>query len=105
MYIFGGEDGHKKLNDTWFYDFSMTFASFNLIHLFICSSLGKDKWEELKDKVGLPEPRMSHTSVCYRNSMYIFGGLNEEALSDLWELNLGLIYSFTSKYSVSSLLY
>ncbi|KAK2964791.1 putative Actin-fragmin kinase [Blattamonas nauphoetae] len=69
MYIFGGTDGHNRMQDTWFYDFETNL------------------WTEIKETGGQPPAREMHSLVVYRNSMYLFGGLGDEILGDMWQFN------------------
>jgi len=38
----------------------------------------------------MPKPRSKHSSVIYKNGMYVFGGKDQEnnKLNDLWRLDL-----------------
>lgn len=58
MYIFGGWNGHKSLDD---------FYSLNLETL---------EWRQIK-KDGSPSVRRMHSSVVYNDKMYLFGGYDE----------------------------
>lgn len=51
------------------------------------------RWQQPKfpKSTKLPPPRRAHTSVFYRNRVYIFGGGNgTQALNDLWTLDVGV---------------
>jgi len=58
MYIFGGWNGHKSLNDLY---------SLNLDTL---------EWRQIKSEGG-PSIRRMHSAVVYKDSMYLFGGFDE----------------------------
>lgn len=59
FYVFGGFDGHARVNDLYKYDIDE-----NVWSRIIPSSLS----------TGIPTPRHSHSAVVYQNAMYIFGG-------------------------------
>lgn len=56
LYIYGGHDGSKHLNDFYSFDFE------------------KQQWSFLNQGELLPSPRDSHVAVLYKDSMFIFGG-------------------------------
>lgn len=75
MYIFGGHDGVKQLNDFYFYDFKNEIWC-----QIICNA-----------NSNIPTPRDSHASVIYRDSLFIFGGsINSNNLnfSDFYQYKL-----------------
>ncbi|TCD62232.1 hypothetical protein EIP91_007211 [Steccherinum ochraceum] len=52
------------------------------------------RWQQPKfpKHVRLPPPRRAHTSVFFRNKVWIFGGGNgTQALNDLWTLDVGAV--------------
>jgi N-acetylneuraminic acid mutarotase len=57
MLIFGGYDGHQRLNDLHSYNFTT------------------HKWT-LLNNVNAPSPRDRHSAVIYENSFVIFGGFD-----------------------------
>ena len=65
-----------------------------ILHVLHTYFLATSKWELVHPtSTAEPPPRCYHTAVCYRNSMYVYGGLNgSSALDDLWELNLGFCF-------------
>jgi N-acetylneuraminic acid mutarotase len=71
MYVFGGYDGHTRLND--FYRFSFSQKEWNAV---ITSS-----------NSGLPpSPRDRHVAVVHGNSFYVFGGFDGTSrVNDLFE--------------------
>lgn len=71
LYIFGGFEGKKWLNDLHKFD--------------TCSFV----WSQPRILGSAPQPRQYHTSVCVKDSMYIFGGYNGTGwLKDLIVLDL-----------------
>ena len=79
MYIFGGVEARGGvhncwLNDTWYLDLK-TLTWMNI---------------HPGSSANLPNRRKGHTSVVYNNSMYVFGGGQDDSLmfNDLWELDL-----------------
>ncbi|XP_075241189.1 leucine-zipper-like transcriptional regulator 1 isoform X2 [Convolutriloba macropyga] len=57
LYVFGGDDGRRMLNDLTKYD------------------IEEDRWLVLRDVQGHnPSPRYHHSAVVYKHSMFIFGG-------------------------------
>jgi len=70
MFVFGGHDGARQLND--FYAWSFTNETWNQI-----------------DCIGSPpSARDSHEAVAYKNSLFIFGGSTGNAKSDFYEYRL-----------------
>ena len=59
FYVFGGFDGHARVNDLYKYDIDE-----NVWSRIIPSTMS----------TGIPTPRHSHSAVVYQNAMYIFGG-------------------------------
>jgi len=70
MYVFGGHDGSRQLND--FYAWSFT----------------EETWTEIQCLGSPPSPRDSHVAVPYKNSLYIFGGSTGNARSDFYEYRI-----------------
>ncbi|KAK2958535.1 putative RING finger protein B [Blattamonas nauphoetae] len=68
MYIFGGAQPTKRLNDTWYFDFSTNL------------------WTQIQAQPA-PPARESHSAVVYNGAMYIYGGLGDEVMNDMWELD------------------
>ena len=62
MYVFGGKNGKKYLNDTWAFNFET------------------EKWEELEAVGNIPYPRIKHSLHFYpsdtQNRLILFGGKN-----------------------------
>jgi len=56
MYVFGGYDGARSLNDLF------------------CLDLGTHEWEHMQTNGTPPSPRGGHTAVVFGDSMYAFGG-------------------------------
>lgn len=76
MFIFGGYDGKRKLNETFIFDFATKTWSFPNLATH-----------------NAPSRRCKHTSVLYGKSMYVLGGFqfnngDNYALTDLHELDL-----------------
>lgn len=77
MIIFGGRFNSKSLNSMYIFD--LETLSWNKID---CkgNSTGSNN---------IPTARDSHTSLVYKNFMYVFGGnWQDKKLNDLWRLNL-----------------
>jgi N-acetylneuraminic acid mutarotase len=58
-----------------------------------CLNLTKMKWSKMKQNGNIPEVRVYHSSVIYRNCMYVFGGLliglrPPKFSNELYEYNL-----------------
>jgi len=72
MLIYGGLSKYKTTSDIWEYDIT------------------KEEWKKLEVKGKIPEGRSCHAAVLQDNSMFIYGGINEDddSLGDLWEFNL-----------------
>ncbi|KAI0237209.1 hypothetical protein L0F63_007530, partial [Massospora cicadina] len=68
MFVFGGFDGRRCLNDLWRYDFSAR------------------GWRCLVEGPGGPTPRFGHTAVLHGDQMFVLGGRSPEGrdLNDLW---------------------
>ena len=63
MYIFGGHDGVKQLNDFYSFDFANEIWT-----QIICSNIFSNQL------LSVPTPRDSHISIVYKDSLFIFGG-------------------------------
>jgi len=70
MYLFGGHDGSRHLNDTYVFDFMAK------------------TWCEVQTDGPIPYPRDSHVAVMYENSMFIYGGSTGSAMDDFHQLQL-----------------
>ena len=70
MYLFGGHDGSRHLND---------------VHVF---SFDTQSWATMKTEGPPPIPRDSHVAVSHGNSMFVFGGSTGSAMNDFHELRL-----------------
>ena len=70
MYLFGGHDGSRHLND---------------VHVF---SFDTQSWATMKTEGSPPIPRDSHVAVSHGNSMFVFGGSTGSAMNDFHELRL-----------------
>ena len=69
MFIFGGWNGNKCLNDLNEYSFLSNI------------------WYNIRKTKGTkPKPRYRHESIIYQNSIYIFGGISDinEKFNDLY---------------------
>jgi Galactose oxidase, central domain/Kelch motif len=76
LYIFGGGNGVKALNDVWSLDTSIPVE--------------RMKWELLKTHGERPGPRGYHTANLVGNIMIVIGGSDgRDCFSDIWVLNLG----------------
>ncbi|PVG00663.1 hypothetical protein CPB86DRAFT_871738 [Serendipita vermifera] len=75
LYIFGGGNGVKALNDVWCIDTSV--------------SVEKMRWEQVKTNGPRPGPRGYHTANLVGNHMIVVGGSDgRDCFSDIWVLNL-----------------
>lgn len=70
MFLFGGHDGTRHLNDTHVFNFET------------------NTWMILDTDGQIPYSRDSHVAVYYNNSMYVFGGSSGSPLDDFHELRL-----------------
>ena len=71
LYLFGGHDGAKQLND--FFTFHFPTRSWQEIHY---------------EKTSEPSPRDSHILLSHENSVLLFGGSSGNARSDFFEFNI-----------------
>ena len=70
MFLFGGWDGKKCLNDLYQYSFLTNI------------------WYDIKSTLGeQPSPRYRHEGLIYKSSFYVFGGVNENQMrfNDLYQ--------------------
>ena len=70
MYIFGGHDGSKQLNDFFYFDFLTS------------------EWQEIEWNGDVPTPRDSHILVNYGDSIFLFGGSTGNPRSDFYEYKI-----------------
>ena len=53
----------------------------------------ENTWTEIVTQDGqeVPDARSGHTAVVYKDSLYVFGGRNEEPryFADIWQFNFG----------------
>jgi hypothetical protein len=70
MYLFGGHDGTRHLNDVHVFDFSAR------------------AWSAMQADGPAPIPRDSHVAVAHGGSMFVFGGSTGSAMNDFHELRL-----------------
>lgn len=79
IYVFGGGEGGEYYNDVYVLD----TATRRWYH-----PLSSDV-PESERTTPYPPPRRAHTSVLYKNKLWIFGGGNgNNALNDVWTLDL-----------------
>jgi len=65
LLIFGGYDGHKRINDLWSYNFTTC------------------RWTLLND-VDAPSPRDRHVAVVTNDDLFIFGGFGKIILDNIY---------------------
>ncbi|MDB4293449.1 hypothetical protein N9954_08590, partial [Maribacter sp.] len=70
LWVIGGYDGANYLNDVWYTDGNE-------------SSSGELLWIEVIQEKAFPK-RLSHQSVVFDDKIWIFGGGDGSALSDIW---------------------
>jgi len=71
MFIFGGHDGSKQLNDFYSFDFKTNI------------------WTEIVyERSEPPSPRDSHILVTYGESVFLFGGSTGNPWSDFYEYKI-----------------
>ena len=70
MYVFGGHDGTRHLNDVHVFDFNLSV------------------WSVLSCEGIAPTARDSHVAVIHKESMYVFGGSTGTSMNDFHELRL-----------------
>jgi len=76
MIIFGGYDGHQRVNDLHFYNFTScktTSLTSSITYSLIVILVGK--WTQI-DSPNSPSPRDRHIAVVYENELFIFGGFD-----------------------------
>jgi len=100
MIIFGGYYKSLKSSKTFEYNFDE-----NSWREILSEEQGKDQIEQMKGEMNeyevitdtmmetctnLPRPRTNHSSVYFKNGMYVFGGSDEanNKLNDLWKFDL-----------------
>lgn len=87
IYIFGGGNGLTALNDLWTLDVSRLDTSLR------GTTNGGLKWTLVKAKNDPPAPRGYHTANLIGSVMVVMGGSDgKECFSDVWCLNLGMVY-------------
>lgn len=75
LYIFGGGNGIKALNDVWSLDTSVP--------------IDRMRWEQVHTQGQKPGPRGYHTANLVGNIMIVVGGSDgRDCFSDIWVLNL-----------------
>ena len=77
MYVFGGGDGYKWLNDMFAYD------------------IATQTWSEVKPSEGslVPTGRAGHSAIVHKGKMIVFGGWNgRRTLNDLYEFYFGSFF-------------
>lgn len=76
VYLFGGGNGAKALNDLWTLDVSLPYD--------------KMGWEAVEVKGTKPRPRGYHTANLVGDSVVVIGGSDgSECFEDVWVLSLG----------------
>ncbi|KAJ2780096.1 hypothetical protein H4R18_003639 [Coemansia javaensis] len=77
VYLFGGGDGHRALNDLW------------RVRAEPDAATGEYRWEEVETSNARPFPRGYHTSTLVGNQVVVFGGSDgNECFGDTSLLNL-----------------
>jgi Rab9 effector protein with kelch motifs len=85
LYIFGGGNGVRALNDVWCLDTSV--------------AVEKMRWEQVKTSGPRPGPRGYHTANLVANNMIVVGGSDgRECFSDIWVLNLGELGNYLMSF-------
>ena len=74
MFLFGGHDGCRQLND--FYVFNFTTEEWSVVDFHTGS---------------IPTARDSHVLITSANSIYIFGGSTGHAVDDFYEYKIGIV--------------
>ncbi|KIJ41980.1 hypothetical protein M422DRAFT_60410 [Sphaerobolus stellatus SS14] len=75
IYMFGGGNGEKALNDVWTLDVTVPYEEM--------------RWEEVKVEGDKPGPRGYHTANLVRDVVVIIGGSDGSYMfDDVWVLNL-----------------
>ena len=74
MVVFGGFEDNYRVNTLQIYNFE------------------ESRWSFPENDIGdpVPEARAGHSSVIYKNKLYIFGGTNKDniRIADIWVYNL-----------------
>ena len=74
IYIFGGKNEEKRLNDLWLF------------------SLSDFKFKRMSDEGEVPAIRNGHTLTHFENKLYLFGGIHDIT----WELDDLHIYNLSA---------
>jgi N-acetylneuraminic acid mutarotase len=71
LFLFGGHDGARQLND------------------FFCFNFTTEEWSSIEYSTGMaPSPRDSHILVNSGNSIFLFGGSTGNPRSDFYEFKI-----------------
>jgi leucine-zipper-like transcriptional regulator 1 len=82
MFLFGGHDGARQLNDFYCFNFSKFLIHFN-------RQLATEMWTLVESETQLtPSPRDSHILVNSGNSIFLFGGSTGNPRSDFYEFKI-----------------
>ena len=77
MFLFGGHDGARQLNDFYCFNFSKKSED---------NILATEMWTLVESETNLtPSPRDSHILVNSGNSIFLFGGSTGNPRSDFYE--------------------
>jgi Rab9 effector protein with kelch motifs len=80
IWVFGGGNGMKALNDLWTLDVS--------------GPMDKLRWEQVQTSSRRPSPRGYHTANLIGSVMIVVGGSDgRDCFSDVWALDLGTLSS------------
>jgi hypothetical protein len=83
MFLFGGHDGARQLNDFYCFNFSNIQALINEM------TLATEMWTLVESETALtPSPRDSHILVNSGNSIFLFGGSTGNPRSDFYEFKI-----------------
>jgi len=83
MFLFGGHDGARQLNDFYCFNFS------NNINFLLIKTLATEMWTLVESETNLtPSPRDSHILVNSGNSIFLFGGSTGNPRSDFYEFKI-----------------
>jgi N-acetylneuraminic acid mutarotase len=97
MYVFGGWDGTRTLNDFYQFSFSKYRYFFLILHFFsLKNALVSKFWYIEKPDMSVtpvssvPSPRYRHSSCVVNKSIFIFGGISklQEKHNDLYEYRI-----------------
>lgn len=82
MFLFGGHDGARQLNDFYCFNFSKNLLHYN-------RQLATEMWTLVESETQLtPSPRDSHILVNSGNSIFLFGGSTGNPRSDFYEFKI-----------------